>query len=198
MTGGATVHSDVIVLVGYRGTGKSTVGRLLAERLGWTFFDTDDHVEAAAGKSIREIFATDGEFTFRERESESLAQLCKRISCVIATGGGAVLRESNRELLKNSGFVAWLTARPETVLARLQSDPTTGERRPNLTAAGGEEEVRALIAFREPLYRAVASCEVATDALTPEALTDAILSAWAEPQRDRGADHFDLSSGSGC
>ncbi|MDY3551093.1 shikimate kinase [Gemmata sp. JC717] len=198
MTGRATVHSDVIVLVGYRGTGKSTVGQLLAERLGWTFFDTDDHVEAVAGKSIREIFATDGEFTFRERESESLAQLCKRSSCVIATGGGAVLRESNRELLKNSGFVAWLTARPETVLARLQSDPTTGERRPNLTAAGGEEEVRALIAFREPLYRAVASCEVATDALTPEALTDAILSARAESQRARGADHFDLSSGSGC
>lgn len=163
------------------------MGRLLAERLGWRFFDTDDHVEAAAGKSIRDIFATDGELAFRERESEALTELCQRGTCVIATGGGAVLREANRELLKSSGFVVWLTATPETVLARLQSDPTTGARRPNLTAVGGEEEVRALIAFRAPLYRATANCAVATDALSPETLTDAILSARAESQSARAS-----------
>lgn len=174
MTGGTSERADVIFLVGYRCTGKSTVGRALAARLGWSFADADDHVEAAAGKSIKEIFATEGEFAFRELESAALTELCKRNACVIATGGGAILREANREALKARGRVVWLTATPETVLNRLQTDPTTGARRPNLTAAGGEEEVRALIAFREPLYRQVAHFAIATDTLSPAEIADVV------------------------
>ena len=167
-----------IILVGYRGTGKTTVGRLLAARLGWAFADADDAVEAAAGKSVAEIFATESETGFRNREGAALADLCARTGCVIATGGGAILRAANRAVLKESGFVAWLTAAPETVWERMRADPTTAARRPNLTAAGGENEVRTLLATREALYRAVADFTVATDTVSPDAVADAIYSAW--------------------
>lgn len=179
MTGGSSSR-DMIFLVGYRGTGKSTVGRLLAGRLGWAFADADEYVEQVAGKSIREIFATEGEPAFRALEAHTIEQLSARTGYVIATGGGAILRESTRELLKARGFVAWLTAAPETVLGRLRTDPTTGERRPNLTALSSEDEVRALIAVREPLYREVADFAVATDTISPEGVSDAILAAWTD------------------
>lgn len=167
-----------IILVGYRGTGKTTVGRLLAKRLGWAFADVDDLIEAGARKSVAEIFATEGEPGFRDREAAALAELVSRPNHVIATGGGAILRESNRLLLRKSGFIAWLTASPETAWGRLVRDPTTAERRPNLTATGGVEEVRALVAARESLYRETADFAVPSDALSPEEVADAILVAW--------------------
>jgi shikimate kinase len=167
-----------IILVGPRCTGKTTAGRHLAARLGWDFIDADEHLEAVAGKSVAEVFAAEGEAGFREREAAALAELCARERCVIATGGGAVLREGNRRLLAARGFVAWLTASPETLWARLRSDPATAARRPNLTAAGGEEEVRQILAVREPLYRAVAHFAVDTGTLSPEAVASAILTAW--------------------
>ncbi|VTR93949.1 shikimate kinase : Marine sediment metagenome DNA, contig: S03H2_L00797 OS=marine sediment metagenome GN=S03H2_11483 PE=3 SV=1: SKI [Gemmata massiliana] len=168
-----------IILVGYRCTGKTTVGRLLAEHLACPFADADDLVEASAGRSIKEIFATESETGFRDRESAALKELCAQSAGVISTGGGAILREANRALLKASGFVVWLTAAPETVWDRLRTDPTTAARRPNLTATGGEAEVRALIAARAPLYRDVAHFTVASDTLSPEGLVDAILRAWS-------------------
>lgn len=176
-----------IILVGYRGTGKTTVGRLLAQRLGVPFADNDDRIEELAGKSIAEIFATEGEPGFRDRESAALAELCARSNSVIATGGGAVLREANRKLLKARGFVVWLTAPPETIWQRLQSDPATGARRPNLTTTGGEDEVKALVAAREPLYREVADFVSPTDTLSPDAVADAILTAWTGNSTSRSS-----------
>jgi shikimate kinase len=167
-----------IILVGPRCTGKTTTGRLLAARLGVAFADVDDRVEAVAGKSIADIFATEGEAAFRDREAAALAELIALPAGVIATGGGAVSREANRRLLKSGGFVAWLTGSPETLWARLERDPSTAARRPNLTSAGGLEEVRALLAAREPLYREVAHFAIRTDDLSPEAVADAILTAW--------------------
>lgn len=167
-----------LILIGARGTGKSTVGRALAARLGWAFVDADERIEADAGKSIAEIFSAEGEAGFRDREATVLAELCQREKHVLATGGGVVLRPANRELLKASGFVAWLTASPEAAFARLQADPTTASRRPKLTAQGGIEEVRTLMAARAPLYRECADFAIATGALSPEAVADAILSAW--------------------
>src|SRR4051812_17648318 len=102
-----------LFLIGYRGTGKSTVGPLLAAALGWEFADADDLIEAAAGRSVADIFAAEGEAGFRDREAAALAELCRGERRVVATGGGAVLRPANRELLAASGFVAWLTAPPE-------------------------------------------------------------------------------------
>jgi shikimate kinase len=167
-----------VLLIGYRGTGKTAAGRLLAARLGWGFADADDRIEAAAGKSIADIFAAEGEGGFRDREAAALADLCRLDRHVISTGGGAVLRPANRDRLRAAGFVAWLTADPETIWARLQADPTTAARRPKLTAAGGVEEVRELLAAREPLYRETASVRIPTATLSPEAVAAAILSAW--------------------
>ena len=146
--------------------------------LGWAFADCDDLIEAAAGKSVADIFAAEGEAGFRDREAAALAELCGRDRLVIATGGGAVLREANRELLRSAGFVVWLTARPETIWSRLETDPATTHRRPNLTAAGGVEEVRKLLAAREPLYREVADFAVDADVASPEAVAATILKAW--------------------
>lgn len=170
-----------LVLIGYRGTGKSTIGPILARRLGWTFIDADERIEAAAGRSIAEIFAAEGETGFRDRESATLAELCRGDDLVIATGGGVILRDANRQRLRDSGFVVWLTASPETIWDRLQHDPTTTSRRPNLTPGGGLDEIRSLLAVREPLYRQTANFTIATEALSPEAAADAILSAWTGP-----------------
>src|SRR6188768_2626659 len=109
-----------LFLIGYRGSGKTTVGRLLADRLGWAFLDADAVLEDRYGRTIREIFAAEGEAGFRDKESAVLADLCTRTDTVIATGGGIVLREVNRRLLNQNGFVTWLTADPPTLLARIQ------------------------------------------------------------------------------
>ncbi|MCE9564731.1 MAG: shikimate kinase [Planctomycetes bacterium] len=172
------MNSERIILIGYRGSGKTTVGQLLAHQLGWTFADADEHLEAVAGKSIAEIFVAEGEPGFRDRESAALADLCKRDRLVIATGGGAVQRPANRELLRSSGFVAWLTASPETSWNRLRGDPTTAARRPNLTPKGGFEEVQTLIAARTPLYRELAHFSADADTRSPEEVAAAILKAW--------------------
>ena len=168
----------LLFLTGARGTGKSTVGCVLATRLGWTFVDADERLEAVAGKSIAEVFTSEGEAGFRDREAAVLEEICELNQHVIATGGGVVLRPANREQLKRAGLVVWLTASPEAAFARLQGDPTTTSRRPNLTASGGLEELRALMAAREPLYRECADFAIDSAALSPEAVADAILRAW--------------------
>ncbi len=173
-----TVGSAHLILIGYRGTGKTTAGRALAARLNRAFFDADERVEAVAGCSIADIFARGGEPEFRDREAAALADLCAGPPAVLATGGGAILREANRALLKASGFVVWLVAPPEVLWGRICADAATAARRPNLTASGGEAEVRALLAAREPLYRATADFAVDCAAASPETVADAILSAW--------------------
>jgi shikimate kinase len=167
-----------LFLIGARGTGKSTVGRVLATRLGWGFVDADERLEAGAGRTIAQIFAAEGEAGFRDRESAVLAETAALTRHVIATGGGIVLRQSNRELLRNSGFVVWLTATPEQAFARLQADPATAARRPNLTPAGGLEEMKALMAAREDLYRQTAHLALDAGDRSPESVADDILSAW--------------------
>lgn len=167
----------IIFLIGYRGSGKSTVGRVLASRLGWAFVDADVVIEERAGKTIREIFAAEGEAGFRNREATVLADLCKRTDTVIATGGGVVLRPENRDLLRGNGFVAWLTASAPTLWNRIQADSITTARRPALTT-GGLAEVEQLLADREPLYRETADVEVSVEVVSPEQAADAILAAW--------------------
>ncbi len=173
-----------IFLIGYRGTGKSTVGRHLAALLGWQFVDADAHLEVEQGRSIREIFATQGEPVFRDLESAVLVELAQRQHCVIATGGGIVLRPENRAELKSSGFVAWLDGEPATIWHRLQADPTTADRRPNLTATGGLAEVVSIMQARQPLYAETASARFPTEGRSPETVAVAILNAWQAASRD--------------
>ena len=150
-----------LLLIGYRGTGKSTVARLVAQRLGWPWLDADVELERRAAKSIAAIFAEDGEPKFRALESQVLAELVQADRHVLALVGGVVLQLQNREVIKRAGPVVCLTAHPETILDRISADPTTAERRPNLTS-GGLEEIRELLANREPLYRECASAAVDT------------------------------------
>ncbi|MCC6419541.1 MAG: shikimate kinase [Gemmataceae bacterium] len=165
----------VIFLVGYRGTGKSTVARLLAERLGWDWVDADAVLEERYGQTIRQIFAAEGETGFRDKEDAVLEDLSRGQRRVIATGGGVILRETNRQRLRAAGRVVWLVADARTIWERLQRDPTTGERRPALTV-GGLAEVEQLLQVREPLYRACADLVVDTVGRSPAEVVAAILS----------------------
>ncbi|MCX7700057.1 MAG: shikimate kinase [Gemmataceae bacterium] len=161
-------------LVGLRATGKSTVGRLLAKRLNWAFFDTDEEVERRTGLTIREVFSQKGEAVFRELESEVLLSMSRQTPAVIATGGGIVLSESNRQLLKQTGRVLWLHAPPAILWQRMQADPTTSSRRPNL-AAGGVAELESLAQARTPLYEEVAHEDFDTSSRIPEAIVEEIV-----------------------
>jgi shikimate kinase len=168
----------LIFLVGYRGTGKTTVARLLAHHLGWPWVDADDVIERQAGLTIRQIFEAEGEAGFRRREAAVLEELCGLRRHVVATGGGVVLSGDNRRRLKEAGRVVWLTADPETIRRRLERDRSTGERRPVLTV-GGLAEIRELLRAREPLYRAIAHLTVDTARRPPEHVADAILQGLA-------------------
>jgi shikimate kinase len=156
-----------IVLIGYRGSGKSTVARQLALRLGWDWVDADVELELRAGKSIAAIFADEGPEAFRDRETAVLAELARRSPIVLAAGGGAVLREENRRRLADGGKLVWLQACPATIVRRIAADDITAARRPNLTPAGGEAEIVAVLAERTPLYQRCADVAVDTEGKTP-------------------------------
>lgn len=158
----------IVTLIGTRGTGKTTVAPLLAAKLGWDWIDADVELERTAGRTICEIFATDGEPTFRQLERENLIRLLQRDRLVLAAGGGAILNAETRRDFRAAGPVVWLQAKPETSAARVMADPATAVRRPNLTSTGGVEEFRTILQQREPLYRETATLSVVTDDRTAE------------------------------
>jgi shikimate kinase len=168
-------HDAPIFLIGYRGTGKSTVARFIAAQLKWDSIDADDEIERRAGKSIADIFAAQGEKTFRAIEASVVADLAEGRKTVIALGGGAVLLTENRAAIRGKGPVIWLTANVDTIESRVAADATTAQRRPNLTVAGGRAEIEALLAEREPRYRECATLVVATDGKTSAEVADEIL-----------------------
>jgi shikimate kinase len=172
-----TPRPSLIFLIGSRGSGKTTTARLLADRLGWMWVDADDVVEQRHGMSIRELFAAGAEGGFRDKEAAVLADLCRMRRHVVATGGGVVLRPDNRELIKKSGWSVWLTADVETLWQRLQDDPATVERRPQLTV-GGIKEIADVLRAREETYRNCADCTVLTSGRSPQLIVDDIYRAW--------------------
>ena len=149
-----------IVLIGFMGCGKTTIGRQLASRLEFGFTDTDALVEARVGMSIPDYFSTHGEAAFRDIEHEVVAKVSKLANQVIATGGGAVLRDDNRELLSNGNIVVWLTARPDVVVAR--TERRRGARPLLTTDEDPLERVLRILAIRGPLYQSVADAIVDT------------------------------------
>lgn len=169
-----------LVLIGPRGSGKTTVASRLASRLGWRWLDADAELERRAGRSIREIFAEEGEVGFRDRESALLRELLTLDEHVLATGGGVVVRAENREQLRQAGPVVWLTADVDTLWGRIAGDATTAGRRPNL-AGGGREEVAQIVAQRAGWYRECAGQIVDTGAQTPEEIVETIL-GWLSAQ----------------
>lgn len=166
-----------ILLIGYRATGKSTVGRQLARRLEWTFVDTDSEIESRTGQTIAEIFTADGERRFRDLESQVLAETLNQRETVIAAGGGAVMREANRMAIRDAeSAVVWLQASPETITARLASDEQTAARRPALSNHSDVySEVATLLERRNPVYQQCAQLVIDTQHNDPAAVADEII-----------------------
>ena len=164
-----------IIFVGFMGTGKSVVARRLAKRLGRRFIDTDSCIEHEAGMSIAQIFATEGEAAFRQREKRALTQACQEKGMVIATGGGAIVDRENAATLKASGPVICLTARPEVILQRIQGDTT----RPLFQGPNPLEKIQHLLADRAEAY-ARADITIDTSGVGPDAVVETTLAALAQ------------------
>ena len=161
-----------IVLIGYRGTGKSTVGRLLAARLGREFVSTDAEIVKRAQRTIPEIVAQQGWDYFRDLESDICRELASRDQLVIDTGGGAILRAQNVEALKKDGTLFWLTASVETIAKRIVGD----NQRPSLTGTKSFiDEIQDVLRERTPKYHAAADHSIATDDRSINQLVEMLL-----------------------
>ncbi|MCY1390085.1 Shikimate kinase 1 [compost metagenome] len=160
-----------LILVGPMGAGKSTIGRLLAKELHLVFKDSDKEIEQRCGANIPWIFDVEGELGFREREQAMIAELCAESGAVIATGGGAVLREANRAALKGGGRVVYLHASVEQQIARTARD----KGRPLLQKPNPGQILRDLMDIRDPLYREIADVVVETDERPPRMVVQEIL-----------------------
>lgn len=171
-----------LVLAGFMGTGKSTLGRMLAARLGHRFVDVDDLIESAEGMSIAEIFRRHGEPYFRQREREAIARLVGAREVVVAVGGGALLDEVNLRNLRRIGTVVCLWARPEVILQRLRDDRS----RPLLQGPDRLRRIRELLERRRPAY-ARADLHLDTSELSPEEALERLLALLREGSRRRPA-----------
>ena len=165
-----THKPSALFLIGMMASGKSTVGKALAARLGWDFFDVDREVERRTGVTVAEIFEKEGEAGFRRRETEMMAELTIRPGCIVAMGGGAPLFEVNRKLLKR-GLVVRLLSTVSDVLERTRFDTT----RPLLRSEDPVAKIRELMLAREPVYAEVSDVEVSTTRTHPEVVADKIL-----------------------
>ncbi|MDD5170218.1 MAG: shikimate kinase [Syntrophales bacterium] len=163
-----------IVLIGYRCTGKTSVGRMLASRLGKTFRDSDCIIQEKTGREIRDIVATEGWPAFRAEEKKAIGEIAKEKEAVIALGGGAVLDHGNVEILKKNGLFIWLTADEKTIISRMGKDAATAAQRPPLQDCSSAAEVRSVLAEREPTYRAAADYTIDTVQNDPEKVVDRI------------------------
>lgn len=164
-----------IYLIGYRCTGKSSVGRCLAEHLNMAFADADEIFEHQKECSISDFVAKNGWEAFRSSEVQILADLSRQTGLVVATGGGAILRPENISAMKNSGIAVWLTAAPGTIVLRMQADPATGPRRPAFGSDPMFQEVATTLDFRTPLYKNACSIEISTDDKNTEQICHSLL-----------------------
>ena len=172
-----------IVLIGYRGSGKSVTGRLLAEALGWAWVDTDALIEQRCGMTIRDLFADRAEEGFREAESRVIAELADLDRQVIGTGGGVVLRPDNGLALKRTGKLVWLTAPPEVLWERIKTDTRRLDSRPPANPDHGLQDVRSVLRQREPIYAGWADIVVDTAGQSTEAVAAEILRRLGIPRR---------------
>ena len=193
-----------LYLIGYRGVGKSSTARELADRTGWQVFSSDDWVTTEAGQTIRAIFQAGGESAFRDLEHRALLALTARKRAIVDLGGGAVLREDNRRLLKTTGCCVWLRAEPACLAQRITKDPRSRESRPPLInhqspielAAAEDDtcsqpveaaeatrdsltsiaaEVETVLAARYPIYAECADWVIDTDTLAPTEVAERIM-----------------------
>lgn len=152
------------------GAGKSTIGKQLANRLSYDFIDTDHYIEEKTGADIPWIFDIEGEQGFRERETNALSDVIQKHSAVIATGGGIVLKEENRDLIKSAGVVVYLTASIEQLVERTFKD----KKRPLLQVSDPKQRIIELFEQRDPLYRSLAHHIVVTDKISAKNIVNQI------------------------
>ena len=164
-------RSENIYLVGLMGAGKTTIGRQLAKSLGLPFYDSDKAIEESTGVDIPTIFEFEGEQGFRDREQKMLQQLTELKGIVLATGGGAILREENRKLLKENGIVIYLQCSIDRIMERTRRDT----QRPLLKTANPKERIEELFTEREPLYLNCADIIVDTGIMQSKAAVNHIL-----------------------
>jgi shikimate kinase len=168
-----------IYLIGLMGAGKTTIGRSLARALAVPFYDSDKAIEENTGVDIPTIFEFEGEEGFRDREQKMLQQLTKINGIVLATGGGAVLREENRQLLKENGFIVYLQCSVDRILERTRRD----SQRPLLNTENPRERIETLFAQREPLYLACADYKIDTGVLQSKVVVSHILEEYKSVYR---------------
>lgn len=172
-----------LILTGFMGTGKSTVGRLLAQEMGWVFVDLDERIEAKIGLRIADFFEHYGEAAFRDKETECAAEVLQQEQQVIATGGGVVLRKENIELLRRSGKVACLTASVDEIIRRTAGDTT----RPLLNHPDRQQRIQELLTARQSGYRQADFC-LATDGKSAAEVAGEILQLLQETGWQHGND----------
>jgi len=163
-----------VALIGFMGSGKSTVGKILSKRLGYSYKDTDKLIEKRTGKTIPKIFEDDGEDRFRQIESAILDEVLGQNETVASCGGGVVRLERNRAMLKERSFVVYLKTDPKEVFLRVGR---SGHKRPLLNVDDPEAEINRLLKEREPLYKEVADTVVDTTGKSLEEVADLILEA---------------------
>ena len=165
-----------IVLIGYRGCGKSMLGRMLSERLGWPLLDIDRGIEEKRpGWMLTDLWLSIGDEAYRVIEAEVVREMCSRDECVISFGAGSLGRPENRVYACRDALVVYLEMTDEALWERIQSDPRSAATRPNL-AGGGLEEVAEMLGRRDPVYRECADLRVDAT-LAPERLADIVISA---------------------
>ncbi|MGI8604365.1 MAG: shikimate kinase [Verrucomicrobiales bacterium] len=170
-----------LVLIGFMGCGKTTVGQRAAEKLTWEFADTDSLIIEQAGRAIPEIFAAEGESGFRARESAVLKSLADGKSRVIATGGGIVTEARNNEVLRQLGFVVWLNASEEAIFDRVSRN----KNRPLLQTADPRQTMRDLLKLRRPIYAKLAHLVVETAGLEADEIAYGICESTRHFFRDQ-------------
>ncbi len=169
-----------IFLIGYRCTGKTCVGKSLAQALGWSFIDADLELVDKHGMTISEIVSKEGWSSFREKEKAIVKRLSILDKHVVATGGGVILDIENVEQMKKSGTIIWLKATPETIKERILQDRNTEELRPSLTSKGLVEEIEETLLDRKPLYESAMDFSVDTDSRSIDDICDMIIEKLGE------------------
>jgi shikimate kinase len=173
------MQSENIYLIGLMGAGKTTIGRQLAKALKLPFYDSDKAIEESTGVDIPTIFEFEGEDGFRDREQKMIQQLTQKKGIVLATGGGAILREKNRKLLKENGFIVYLQCSVERILERTRRD----SQRPLLQIDNPKERIESLFAQREPLYLSCADYKIDTGTMQSKTVVNHILEKYRAVNR---------------
>ena len=163
-----------IILIGYRCTGKTSVGKKLSERLGLPFFDTDDLIVELAGMSIREIVEKGGWDLFRQKEKEAIKGLSSMQDSILATGGGVFENQENRKTLKRNGLFVWFTADVKTITERMLSDQNSPSQRPSLSDDELYTETTVILEKRGPAYRELANITIDTSEKNIDSIADEI------------------------